>query len=182
MDCQSDLSKALAYFFFDFNDITKCESDGLIRSILAQLSTHSVASGKPLAALRSKFQSVGQPSRDQIIETLKEIVKELGETFVLIDALDECTDKDKLLDLFCVMAGWNVENLHVLVTSRNEPDIELAITRWTTKQISLQADIVNFDIHIHIHEKLQSDARLKKWPKTLRVEIEKTLMSGADGM
>lgn len=102
--------------------------------------------------------------------------------FVILDALDECTEREDLLALIDSMAGWKVEKLHILATSRRETDITEILEPLITGQISIQNEIVNADIHTHLRERLQNDPKLRKWPAKVRMEIEGALMDGAHGM
>ena len=38
-------------------------------------------------------------------------------TYILLDALDECTDREDLLEFIEALMDWNVKGLHVLATS-----------------------------------------------------------------
>jgi len=80
------------------------------------------------------------------------------------------------------MVDWKLDNLHLLVTSRKERDIEDCLESRVSCQINIQQGVVNADIHIHICERLQNDTKLKKWPIKVQEEIETVLMEGAHGM
>ncbi len=72
--------------------------------------------------------------------------------------------------------------LHILATSRREKDIEETLAPLTTSQTCIQSALVDADICIYIRERLQTDPKLRKWPKNVQMEIEKILMDGAHGM
>jgi hypothetical protein len=107
---------------------------------------------------------------------------EFEETFIILDALDECKEREKLLLLLEKLNSWGTEKLHVLVTSRRERDIEETLESLVTSEICLQSAVVDVDIHTHISERLQNDSKLRKWPANVEGEIERTLMDGAQGM
>lgn len=104
------------------------------------------------------------------------------EVFFLFDALDECKEREELLALIETIVEWDVENLHLLATSRGEKDIEESLKPILTDEICIQSALVNADIHTHIRERLQNDAKLKKFPADVKQEIETTLMEGAQEM
>jgi hypothetical protein len=104
------------------------------------------------------------------------------QTFIILDALDECKEREELLGLIGDFVNWNLETLHILATSRRARDIEETLEPLVTGQICIQNALVNADIHIHICERLQNDPKLRKWPTNVQMEIEKTLMDGAHGM
>jgi hypothetical protein len=73
--------------------------------------------------------------------------------------------------------------LHILATSRREKDIEEWLEPLVNDQekICIQSALVNDDIRTYVHEKLQTDRKLK-WSAKVQEEIEKSLMDGAHGM
>ncbi|KAH7378562.1 hypothetical protein BKA64DRAFT_648569 [Cadophora sp. MPI-SDFR-AT-0126] len=68
------------------------------------------------------------------------------QAFIIIDALDECTEQEALLGLIEKVVGWKFENLHILVTSQPEGGIEDALKPLVTDQICIQSTLVNADM------------------------------------
>ena len=110
----------------------------------------------------------------------------LGDTYIILDALDECEDRHELLPNLEQIVSWEDVNLHVLVTSRREIDIDEALTPFSSSRnrINIHNTLVNADIRTYVHDRLQVDRKLKRWQKDLNTqrEIEDTLMRKADGM
>jgi hypothetical protein len=181
--CQSDSTLRVAYFYFDFNDGEKQRHENLIRSLITQLSTPSAKTPEALQALYSRNQDgQQQPSNDRLVATLQSILGDFPKTYIILDALDECTDREELLELIREISGWKMGKIHILATSRRERDIEEALEPLLTDQICIQSAQVNGDIQLHIRERLHNDPKLKKWPVKVKEEIEETLMDGACGM
>lgn len=180
---QSSPTVAIAYFYFDFNDTEKQKHDKFTRSLIEQLAWQSP---KALACLESLFSRCQdgkqQPTQDALESTLRQILGGYKETFIILDALDECKERKDLLVLLENLNSWGLEELHILATSRRERDIEETLEPLVTSEICLQSALVGNDIHTHISERLQNDSKLKKWPANVRGEIEQTLMDGAQGM
>ena len=180
---KSNPAVAIAYFYFDFNDTEKQKHDKCTRSLVEQLAWKSV---KALACLESLFSrnqdGKQQPEQDALELTLQQMLGKFEETFIILDALDECKEREKLLLLLEKLNSWGTEKLHVLVTSRRERDIEETLESLVTSEICLQSAVVDVDIHTHISERLQNDSKLRKWPANVQGEIERTLMDGAQGM
>lgn len=174
----------LAYFYFDFNDADKQHVKGLICSLIAQIS-HS----RPYAAemVRDMYKDCqdGQqrPSIGSLRECLKEIVHRGPDTFLVIDALDECTQREELLDLIEEICSWKLPNLKILTTSRSERDIEDVLSALSTC-ICIQSTKIDSDIRLYVEKRLKSDSKLKKWSNNadLAGEIRIALVNGADGM
>ncbi|PVH67796.1 ankyrin, partial [Cadophora sp. DSE1049] len=109
-------------------------------------------------------------------------LNEFGETFIILDALDECKEREELLLLLKNLTSWGAGNLRVLATSRRERDIEEALEPLVSSEICLQSALVDNDIGTYLSERLQNDPKLKRWPANVRGEIKDTLMEGAQGM
>lgn len=183
LQCQSDQALAMIYFYFDFNDTEKQRHDNLIRSLVMQLSMQSSNTPEALNMLYSCCQDgKHQPTIDDLATTLQHILGGFHETFLVLDALDECTEREELLALMEQIVGWKIGKLHTLVTSRREREIEETLEPLITGQICIQSALVDADIKIHLRERLQNDQKLKKWPAEVQKEIEATLMDGAHGM
>ena len=121
-----------------------------------------------------------------LLNTLRQMMVTLDDTYIILDSLDECTERSELLTNLKQIISWKDANLHILVTSRRERDIEEALTPLIEPEepISIQSAVVNADIRVYVQDRLQNDPKLKRWTNTPNVqqEIVSTLMSKADGM
>jgi hypothetical protein len=84
------------------------------------------------------------------------------------------------------MAGWKLDESHLLVTSRKEHDIQRSLESIidTQNTICLESELVDRDILTYVRHTLSTDKGLCKWQKdpTIREEIESALIKGAHGM
>ncbi|KAA6409051.1 MAG: vegetative incompatibility het-e-1 [Lasallia pustulata] len=184
---QSKSEIAVAYFYFDFNDVEKQKSDKMIRSLITQLSRQSKKKLNKLEALFASCNNGGrQPDVEGLLTVLKEVVEGFDETYIVLDALDECSDREELLECIEEIQGWKLRQFHMLVTSRWLIDIKESLEPLTEPRgrICIQSALVNADIRTYVHEKLQNDRCLKRWSSKPEVqeEIETALMQKADGM
>ncbi|MBK5652918.1 MAG: NACHT domain-containing protein, partial [Rhizobium sp.] len=185
--CQDDPGKMTAYFFFDFNDVQKQDPEMMVRSLLCQLSQQSIKIPASLDALFSLSENgQRQPSMLSLLEALRSIIKELPQVYIVLDALDESAQRVELMERLKAMVGWQLQNLHLLVTSRKERDIESSLDRFVGggNRICLESALVDKDIQQYIQQSLSTDERLHKWKKddVVRQEIEAKLKEGAHGM
>ena len=156
--------------------------DQLIRSLVYQLLDSSLEIPDPLYRLCATCANGDRLSTtDAILAVLQDILLTLGETYIVIDALDECTERKKLFEMFSDIMP-RTPMLHVLVTSRKEPDIVDWIQPLVTYQVDLEPQTIEADIHTFICETLKTDDKLKKWSSNTHRQIEKALMKGANGM
>ncbi|KAF9730053.1 ankyrin repeat protein [Paraphaeosphaeria minitans] len=158
--CGDDTSMVTAYFYFDFNNPQKQDPEQMLRSLLCQLLQRAV--------------------------TIPEGVDEFTQVYIVLDALDECALRSELMNMLEAVARWKLDNLHLLMASRRERDIERSFETFLTEYdtICLQRDIVDEDIQRYVRQRLCDDINLVKWNKdaAIRREIEVALMCGARGM
>jgi len=176
---------ALAYFYFDFNDAEKQRVKEFLCSFIAQLSQSTSRAAEKVQALYTRCQrGQQQPSMASLQICVREILEESPRTFLVLDALHECTEREELLDLIKELYSWRLPNVNVLATSRRELDIEQVLSPLSTCIIPIQSAKVDPDIRLYIDNRLHSDNKLKRWSKhaDLMKEIETTLVDGADGM
>jgi hypothetical protein len=185
--CQDDAGKVTAYFFFDFNDVQKQDPEMMVRSLLCQLSQQTIKIPASLDMLFSLCDSgQRQPSLHAIMDALQAMIQDLPQIYVVLDALDECAQRAELMEMFETMVGWKLPNMHLLVTSQRERDIESSLEGFVDPRnsICLQSKVVDKDIQQYARQRLSDDKRLSKWGKdpALRQEIETALMEGSKGM
>ncbi len=172
----------MGYFYFDFSDPEKQRHENLVRSLIVQFSARASKVPEALETLYSQNKDgQTQPSTDALIAVLEIIFQAFDQSFIIVDALDECSDRQELLSFINGIIDWKVGKLHILATSRKETDISEVLDPLITEQISIQ-NLVNADIRLYVQERLRNDTKLKKWPDKIRMEIETTLMNGAHGM
>jgi hypothetical protein len=119
----------------------------------------------------------------ELMTILQLILQGFGCAYVVLDALDECTERKKLLDLVTEIMTWKLGNLHVLVTSRKEQAFSECLPPLASGMFDIQSLILE-DIRIYVQQTLQFDSQFtrKKWLSKMQGEIEKTLIEHADGM
>lgn len=184
---QSNIGTAVAYFYFDFTDKEKQLPDKMIRSILKQLSVQCPETPHVLSMLFSSCEDTDRPpSIDELLETLRHLMRSFCDVYIILDALDECSEREELLEFLERIMSWNVEHLHILASSRPERAIEEGI-RYLIKddnRVKVQSDLINDDIRTYIRGRLDMDPKLKRWQKRpdVRDEIESCLMDKAEGM
>ena len=102
-------------------------------------------------------------------------------TYIVIDALDECVDREDLLSLIEQILDWK-GGVHVFATSRKERDIEEALSVCAIYRTDFNIDNVDVDIRLHVQRQIQDDPKLAAWPLQIQQEIEQSLGSRANGM
>lgn len=90
--------------------------------------------------------------------------------------------KDDLLNTVSQIAGLKVEKLRILVTSREEKDIESALQGIVTGQICVRGAKIDDDIRLYVRSCLEKERSLNEWSGSVKEEIEHALVQGSDGM
>lgn len=185
--CHGDASMVTAYFYFDFNEIQKQDPELMLRSLLRQLLQRSVIIPKGVDALFSASENgQRQPSLHALLELTPQVIQQFTHAYIVLDALDECTQRQDLMYILEIVAAWQFDNVHLLMTSRKERDIESSLESYIKEEdtICLQRDVVDSDIQRYVQQRLSNDKALAKWNKdaAVRQEIEAALMQGARGM
>lgn len=185
--CREDSGRALAFFFFDFNDAAKQDTDNMLRSILSQLleKCQSVP-GTLHSAIELSANDTQPPSTEQLLSSLMTVVEVLPTTFIVIDALDECSAREDLFAALERLSNGGSRSLRVILTSRRETDIEDALESLVpySTRTCLETSLVDKDIQTFVHERLTQDKSFRRWQKDveLQAEIEAAIESRAGGM
>jgi hypothetical protein len=154
---------AVAFFYFNFRDKDAQNVEIMLRRIVLQLSA---ASPHPYRILNDWYTSSnGQrlPLPQDLIEILKLLFRELGRTYIILDALDECDADEfgKLVDLVATLRLWKETPLHVLLTSQTRP---IFTTRLEAiPKIPLQFELQHADIERFITSELDANLELAAW-------------------
>jgi hypothetical protein len=185
--CHDDVRMVTAYFYFDFNDTQKQDPELMLRSLLCQFLQRSVVIPKGVDALFLSCENgKRQPSLHALLKVTRQAMQEFTQVYVVLDALDECTQRSELMDILETVAGWQLDNLQLLMTSRKERDIERSLESYVEEEnaVCLQRDVVDQDIQRYVQQRLHNDKSLAKWNRdaAVRQEIEAALMGGARGM
>jgi len=173
----------LAFFYFDLNDKAKQTSKSLLSSLVWGLTTQSY-NGLPLASLYNTNANLAHyPTEDELLQLLMKLVQCFKQTYIIIDALDECDDYHQLFDqVIKVIHNWQLPHFHLLVSSRREQHIVVTMGECAPGEIYLSAELVAHDILSYIHTVVDRDHRLRRWGHTIQQDVKDALIRGANGM
>ena len=181
---QSD-NTACTYCFFDSRDAQASlqSYDGLLRSITYQLCVHlDTLPGKLVTAYKNCGSGATIPSRDLVQQICSSALQHLQEAFIIIDALDECNEIGQVTAWIQKLLIAGRGRLHVLITSRNKPDITAHLSRIPQQQIIHLDDFTDADIKLYIDSRMKGSEQLMLWSKEIQTDIKESLLAGAGGM
>jgi hypothetical protein len=147
----SDLNVGTAFFYFTFSDESKQDASAMLRALILQLAGQLSDGDTFLARLYESYKP-GPPPLPTLIEYLRLLIQRFRRVYILIDALDESPqyeERDHVLGALETIRQWNLVSLHLLVTSRDEPDIRQSLKPakdedLLMKNVEIDQDISDF--------------------------------------
>lgn len=173
----------IAFFYFSFSDEEKQDDNGMLRTLLLQLSVQLQDGERDLEQLHTLYKS-GSPPVDVLLHSLRRFLERFRDTYILLDALDESprdSKRESVLKAIQVIRSWSIPSVHLLMTSRNELDIRESLAPSRNEELSLRNSEVDRDIANFVSYQLQDDAKLQKW-KVRHNQIQSKLTTGAQGV
>ena len=156
------------------------ESTHLLRWAINQLARHT---GYMPGTIRDFFNSGEQPPLVVLIEALAELCRRFDRVYILVDALDESLQRANLLRVLQSLISDRTSVVRILAMSREEPDIKFTMACLAhAGSMSLSNTYVDKDIATYIRSELEIQAKPRAYPTELKLEIEKALVKGAQGM
>ena len=180
---RSDPSIGIAFFYFTFNDESKQDESAMLRALLVQLSGQLRDGHLDLARLHDSFKP-GIPPSSVLADYLQRLIQRFHQVYIILDALDEIPPsraRENVLDRIEKIQYWSFTGLHLLITSRDLPDIRRSLNFSSNQEVKMRNAGIDKDIENFISSRLQEDRRLQKW-LPYRSKIEETLAKRAQGV
>ncbi|KAF8466287.1 hypothetical protein JB92DRAFT_2022963 [Gautieria morchelliformis] len=180
----SDSSLAMAFFYFDFNN-KDTPPDAVLRSLIVQLSMQCASTPHALESLFSKNEqghTHQAPSQEDLMSTLKTIIRGFQAVYIVFDALDECPERSRFLKVLREGHDWKLDTLHLLATSRKEGDIQKALSGLVSHEVLMDKSLVNGDIRVYVSRRLVDDVEFSMYSAHEKEMVKTTLTQGAHGM
>ncbi len=155
----------------------------MLRALLLQLSGQLSDNYMDLAHLHNSYQT-SPPPAEILIECLHSLIRKFRQVYILLDALDESPryeQRDHILNTIRTMRKWLLPGMHLLVTSRDDPDIGESLDAASDEEVILKNDKIDRDISDFISGQLKTDRRLRKLDK-YHGQIQQALTEGAQGV
>jgi len=172
----------LAYFYFDIGDRKKQTTRDLLSHLVLALTVRS-ENYSIIERLYKKHGGLYNPTWDELLGLLKELLNCFKQNYVVIDALDECDEYEQLFKkVIMIILGWQLSNVHLLMTSRREEYILETMQGCATMEICLSAELVGSDIISYIHATVEAGSKFKMWSHTIKEHVKEVLTNGANGM
>lgn len=155
----------------------------MIRSLIRQLSPNRLP--EYIYKLCEDRRQGRQPAKEKLLEAMKSLVdNDKGDVFLVFDALDECPartlsgrrERDSLLTIMETLLHNHQDKIHILATSRAEPDIRSKLEKYTPFNLE---DGLNQDVEKFIYNELEH-GKLRIWKPSVHQKIRERLLNVSD--
>lgn len=173
----------VACFFFTFSDLSKQSTSAMLRALVLQLSSQLKEDQHPLARLHKQC-GYSSPTDDALLDCLRQLVRLFQDVHIFLDALDESPrgkPRSDVLQTVRDIQAWSEPGVHLLVTSRDEVDIQDELDASIEERIPMNNESIDRDIRVYVSEHLRRNRRLRKWEDHFG-RIEEELSQRAQGV
>jgi hypothetical protein len=173
----------ITFFYFTFNDESKQDTSAMLRTLILQLVSQLQDQDAALLRLHQDHHG-GTPPDSALLICFSKLVDMFDQVYVVLDAVDESPrhkHREALLETLEAMRRWPSPGLHLLVTSRDEQDIQEHLDPLDDEVVSMKNTLVDADIASFVSAHLKDNRRLRKWEK-YGGQIEQALVKGAKGV
>ncbi|XPS71034.1 hypothetical protein M3J07_003222 [Ascochyta lentis] len=173
-------SSAVAYLFFNYKEQESHNVD-LLGAITKQLVQNHSTLAKSVIELYERHSEGGtKPPTDEMRDTLQAAVAEFTTTYIVVDALDECSDsngtrRQPLAQLRLIQSNTG---LQLMTTSRPLPEIMALFSTATTLKVRADPD----DVKQYVTGQLDRLPRCIQRDVSLQDQVQNQIAKAIDGM
>lgn len=152
------VNHGVAFFFFEmYSDFGNNGAEMMVRSLISQLLDQSSWSTVDFDELVRPYGPAGtEPPLNALLVVLRQMINDFDQTYVVVDALDECDAEDTLFEAISTINAWHLKNLRIMLTSRPVDRIKNLMERATDQRavIRLECQPVEIEIREYIRASL----------------------------
>lgn len=156
----------------------------MLRALLMQLSGQLEDGHLDLTRLYDTYK-IGMPPSSVLIDYLRRPIQRFHHVYIVLDALDESPRlgaQEYVLHTIKMMQNWSFQGLHLLATSRDEPDIRMSLDLAPKQEVKMRNAGIQKDIANFILFRIQTNPRLRdKWLPYSN-KIQEALAKRAEGV
>ena len=174
----------LAFFYCDFRRPETQDLLNVVGSLVAQIcSQRGIFPSVVEQAFDHSHNGPGQKKRPSLalLRELLDLSATQSNLTLLIDAIDECQQRQELFDFFSELQSSST-NIRVMLTSREEAEIQYGLHSFEHLRIEGHLTEVNNDVRAYIANRLASDRKLQWLNDSVKDDIANLLMEKSAGM
>jgi hypothetical protein len=173
---------AIAFVYCSYKEQERQTVNNLLASLVQQLvQKASVISDDVTSLFHRHFEKNTHPTLEELSTLLQLEARRFSKVFIIIDALDECSEKSGTRDSFLAEIRKLQPATNLLITSRNTPPDESGFEKATQLEIHATDD----DVRKYLEDRIKSEGRLARLIRTDRAfqtTIIDTIVQNAKGM
>lgn len=168
----------IAFIYCDYKRQHEQNCCNLIGSLLKQVLQHQVSIPQEVMSSYRKHSSAGtNASGDDLASFVYSTVANLSRVFVVVDALDELSRKERQPLLRHLRALQSDHQVNIMTTSRHIQ----SLTRAFTKPLKLEIRASDHDIQIYVRAHLADHAKCLRSNLDLQKVVVDAVRGAADG-
>lgn len=180
---------AVAYFYCDYKDTNSQDPIKILGSIATQLAQQSVEAFELLQKVYKNCHPVSRmprsPEASSLVDAIRQMCGFFEDIHLIVDGLDECGDHAREVTSFLRQTDRltkSGKDMKIALLSRSEEVIRQQLEKeFVHVQISARSE----DLRLYVASEMENrimDGRLDLSSGSMRDEILKALVEGADGM
>jgi hypothetical protein len=171
----------IAYIFCSYKSQTDQSGSSLFAALLRQLVQGRLNIATPVQHMYQKHtRENSKPTLDEILGALQAVCFACTTAYIVVDALDECTDGDgtqsRLIDKLCELQA-RMDMRH-LFTSRYIPEITLKFRSSPTLEVRASAE----DVRLFVAGQIPRLPKCIQRDEELKRAIQTKIVNAVDGM
>lgn len=181
---------ALGYFYIDGSDQRPLDMECLYRSFIAQLISQERELPFELTYLYSYYGPKGYSSAKSLPmhsldKLLKEVLQNRTQSYIVIDALDECEELsqlglDRIMEFITKLTSIKMR-VQLIAFSRNLERLRGMFDDLDATSVTIENDTLGLDLQTALRCQLSSQRKFAKWPPLLKKSIETKLLAQVNG-
>ncbi|KAF3224476.1 hypothetical protein TWF106_003939 [Orbilia oligospora] len=183
---------AIAFHYCDFKSKDSQTLDNILCSLIMQASKQSTSAFDILRELYIKHDpdgSIGSCLGDcgvDLIQTLSQISKPYANLIIVVDGLDECTNRADLAQQLSRLPDIGPNPIKVLLCSRPEPDLENVLSTYDRVEVAASKSDVQLYVALAVEDRIRSKklrlGRPRPGKPDMKPLIIDRLVEGCEGM
>ena len=170
----------ITYFYFNYKQQAEQSIESLLASLLKQLLLGQSCLPIEVQNLYERhIEKRTRPSEAELSDILNMSIRRFSRSFILLDALDECTDlqtRSKLLKR--VFSLQNHQRVSVFATSRSIPEISAEFSG----ALSVEIRAIDDDVYRYVQSQMNALPYCVQKNKALQKIIIDEIVQAIDGM
>lgn len=173
----------LAFVYYKNQNREAQKFKDIVSAIIKQLARKKEVLPNSLIDFHRQYSRQDEsPSQAKLQAQLVEISQSFDQVYIVIDALDECSDQDLILPLLTALQ--DASKVKICVTSRREKNIRKSFAKLACPTLEIEAKKVDQDIAVFVDAEI--DRRSEEYEGTidlaLKAKIRTALVTKSNGM